>query len=111
MVGYVPLTATNEAAFAADVLADPGAVLVDFSADWCPPCQMIAPVLEQIAAQQIGRLRVLTVDVDENPVVADLYTVTKMPTLVLFRAGREVVRITGVKAGAQILAELNPHLG
>jgi len=108
--GQVPLTATNESAFAADVLAAATPVLVDFSAVWCPPCLQIEPVLEQIATDEAAWLRVLSVDVDENPVVADLYAVTSMPTLVLFRAGQEVVRITGVKAREAILAELHPHL-
>ena len=106
----VPLTTTSEASFAADVLASPQPVLVDFSAEWCPPCQMITPVLEQIAGEQAGRLRVVTVDVDENPVVADLYEVTSMPTLVLFRGGQEVARIKGVKPRELILAEFAPHL-
>lgn len=106
----MPLTTTSEASFAADVLASPQPVLVDFSADWCPPCQMIAPVLEQIAADEVRRLRVVTVDVDENPVVADLYQVTSMPTLVLFRGGQEVARIQGVKPRELILAEFTPHL-
>ncbi|GAB3268295.1 thioredoxin [Kineosporia babensis] len=104
------LTTTTEASFAADVLASPEPVLVEFSADWCPPCQMIAPVLEQIATDESGRLRVVLVDVDENPVVADLYQVTAMPTLVLFRAGQEVARIKGVKPRELILAEITPHL-
>ncbi|GLY31779.1 thioredoxin domain-containing protein [Kineosporia sp. NBRC 101731] len=106
----MPLTATSEAAFAADVLASPRPVLVDFSAGWCPPCQMIEPVLEQIATDEAARLRVLTVDVDENPVVADLYAVTSMPTLVLFRGGQEVARVQGVKPRELILAELRPWL-
>nr|WP_269329218.1 thioredoxin [Kineosporia babensis] len=104
------MTTTTEASFAADVLASPEPVLVEFSADWCPPCQMIAPVLEQIATDESGRLRVVLVDVDENPVVADLYQVTAMPTLVLFRAGQEVARIKGVKPRELILAEITPHL-
>jgi thioredoxin 1 len=107
----VPLTTTTEATFAADVLSSPQPVLVDFSAEWCPPCQLVAPVLEQIAADEAARLRVVSVDVDENPVVADLYAVTSMPTLVLFRGGREVARIKGVKPREAILAEFTPHLG
>ncbi|MBT0771887.1 thioredoxin fold domain-containing protein [Kineosporia sp. J2-2] len=107
----MPLTTTTESAFAADVLASARPVLVDFSAGWCPPCQMIEPVLEQIAADEAARLRVLTLDVDENPVVADLYQVTSMPTLVLFRGGQEVARIKGIRPRELILAEFAPHLG
>ncbi|GLY18327.1 thioredoxin [Kineosporia sp. NBRC 101677] len=109
-MGDVSLTATTEASFAADVLASPLPVLVEFSADWCPPCQMIAPVLEQIAADEAGRLRVVVLDVDDNPVVADLYQVTAMPTLVLFRAGQEAARIKGVRPRELILAEIAPYL-
>ncbi|GAB6902887.1 thioredoxin [Kineosporia succinea] len=107
----MPLTTVSEASFAADVLASPRPVLVDFSAPWCPPCQTIAPVLEQIAADETRRLRVVTVDVDENPVVADLYQVSRMPTLVLFRGGQEVARVQGVRPRELILEELAPHLG
>jgi thioredoxin 1 len=106
----VALPTTTEAAFAADVLAASSPVLVDFTAEWCPPCRQIAPVLEQLAAEETARMRVVSLDVDANPVVADLYQVTAMPTLVLFVAGREVARIRGVRPGELIRAELEPYL-
>lgn len=97
-------------AFAREVLAGPLPVLVDFTAGWCPPCQEIAPALEAIADGERHRLRVVSVDVDENPVVADLYRVTAMPTLVLFSGGREVTRLTGVHSQELLLEHLAPHL-
>jgi thioredoxin len=100
----------TESAFAREVLAGALPVLVDFTAAWCPPCQMIAPVLEVIAAGEAQRLRVVSVDVDANPVVADLYQVTAMPTLVLFVGGREVARINGVRPRESIMREIEPHL-
>jgi thioredoxin 1 len=102
---------TTDALFAADVLASRMPVLVDFTAAWCPPCQMIAPVLEQIAVEQADRLRVVSVDVDDNPVVAEHYQIVKMPTLILFVNGTPVTRSTGAQARTVILAELEPHLG
>lgn len=99
-----------EAAFAREVLAGALPVLVDFTAEWCPPCQEIAPALEALARDEEHRLRVVSVDVDENPVVADLYQVSAMPTLVLFSGGREVARLTGLHSRELILEHLAPHL-
>jgi thioredoxin 1 len=110
IVGPVVLEHVSEAGFARKVLAGALPVLVDFTAEWCPPCQLIAPVLQAISDEEAHRLRVVSVDVDENAVVADLYQVTAMPTLVLFSGGREVTRISGVKPRELILAELASSL-
>ena len=104
------LPAPTDAAFAADVLAADTAVLVDFTADWCPPCKMIKPVLERIAAEQAGRLRVVTLDVDENPEVTRRYGVLGMPTLALFVGGELVTTVVGARPQAAILKALEPHL-
>jgi thioredoxin 1 len=104
------LTATTDATFAADVLAAETPVLVDFTAVWCPPCRMIKPVLERIAAEQAGRLRVVTLDVDENPITARTYQVLGMPTLALFVGGERVAGLAGACPQAAIMAAFEPHL-
>jgi thioredoxin 1 len=104
------LPTTADATFAADVLAADLPVLVDFTADWCPPCRMIKPVLQRIAAEQAGRLRVVTLDVDENPVTARTHQVLGMPTLALFVGGQRVAGLTGARPQAAIMAAFEPHL-
>lgn len=104
------LSATSDATFAEDVLAADLPVLVDFTADWCPPCTMIKPVLARIAAEQAGRLRVVTLDVDANPVTSRRCGVMGMPTLALFVRGELVTTIVGARPQAAVMAALEPHL-
>ena len=104
------LTMTTDAAFTDDVLASTVPVLVEFTADWCPPCRMVAPVLEQISADEKDRLRVLAIDVDTNPDTTLKYQVMGMPTLALFVNGEIVSRILGARSRTAILRELEPHL-
>jgi thioredoxin 1 len=106
----MPLPTTTDAAFAADVLAAGTPVLVDFTADWCPPCRMIKPVLERIAAEQAGRMRVVALDVDANPEVTRRYGVMGMPTLALFVRGELVTTVVGARPQAALMAALEPHL-
>jgi thioredoxin 1 len=104
------LTMTTDAAFAADVLASPVPVLVEFTAAWCPPCRMVAPVLEQIATDERDRLRVVALDVDTSPETTLKYQVMGMPTLALFVNGEVVSRILGARSRTAILREFGPHL-
>lgn len=101
---------TTDAAFAADVLTADRPVLVEFTADWCPPCKMIAPVLAQIAHDEADRLGIVAIDVDTNPETARRYQVLGMPTMLLFVAGEPVVQMIGARSRAAILRELEPHL-
>ncbi len=104
------LPRTSDAAFAADVLAGTLPVLVDFTADWCPPCRTVAPVLRQIAADEAGRMRVVTLDVDDAPRTARTYGVLGLPTLGLFVRGELVATVVGARPRGQIMRVLEPHL-
>lgn len=104
------LLETTDATFAEDVLQADRPVLVEFTADWCPPCKMIAPVLAQIARDESDRLKVVAIDVDANPETTRRYGVLGMPTLVLFTGGEVVSQTVGARPRAAILRELEPHL-
>jgi thioredoxin 1 len=96
--------------FSDDVLASATPVLVDFWATWCGPCKMIAPVLEELAAEKAGELTVAKLDVDANPGTARDFQVVSIPTLILFKNGEPVKRIVGTKGKAALLRELADHV-
>jgi thioredoxin 1 len=96
--------------FSDDVLASATPVLVDFWATWCGPCKMIAPVLEELAAEKAGELTVAKLDVDANPGTARDFQVVSIPTLILFKNGEPVKRIVGTKGKAALLRELADHI-
>lgn len=96
----------TDASFATEVLSSNTPVLVDFWATWCGPCRMVAPVLEEIAAERAGRLTVAKLDVDSNPETARDFQVVSIPTLILFIGGKPVKRIVGAKGKAALLREL-----
>ena len=108
MAGTLP--STSDATFRDDVLVSETPVLVDFTADWCPPCKMIAPVLDRIAAENMGRLRVVALDVDANPETARRYNVLGMPTLALFVRGELVTTVVGAQPQQTIMKALEPYL-
>ena len=85
-------------------------ILVDFTADWCPPCRMIAPILDELAAERSGRLAVAKVDVDAQPGLAVRYGVQSLPTLLLFVDGEPAARIIGARPKAQLVRELDEVL-
>ena len=92
--------------FAHDVLSSTTPVLVDFWATWCGPCRMVAPVLDEIAAEKAGSLTVAKVDVDANPGTARDFQVVSIPTMILFKDGKPVTRIVGAKGKAALLREI-----
>lgn len=100
----------NDEAFQADVLDSELPVLVDFWAEWCGPCRIIAPHVATIADEYEGQLRVAKLDVDENPTIPGRYGIIGIPTLMLFKGGEVVARITGAMPKDRIVAELLPHL-
>lgn len=85
-------------------------VLIDFWAVWCGPCRMVAPVLEEIAAEKAGSLVIAKLDVDANPESARDYQVVSIPTLILFKGGQPVRRIVGAKGKAALLREIADEL-
>ena len=85
-------------------------VLVDFWAEWCGPCKMIAPILDQIAQELDGKLVIGKLDIDENQDTAMAFGVMSIPTLLLFKGGEPVDRIVGYQPKPQLLARLQPHL-
>ena len=98
--------AVTDSTFADEVLASSRPVLVDFWAEWCAPCRMVAPVLEEIATEKAEDLGVAKLDVDSNPETARTYQVTSIPTLILFKGGEVVKRVVGAKGKAALLKEL-----
>jgi thioredoxin 2 len=100
-----PVTVTD-ATFAAEVERSPVPVLVDMWAAWCGPCRMVAPVVEELAQEMAGRVRVAKLDVDENPATAARFGVRSIPTLLVLKGGQEVDRLVGVQPKAEIVRRL-----
>ncbi len=100
----------SETSFDEEVGSAAEPVLVDFWAEWCGPCKMIAPVLEEIADEQVGSLKIAKVNVDDAPDLAQRFEVMSIPTLILFKDGQPVQRIVGAKGKPALLAELSEFI-
>ncbi len=101
-----PTIEINEANFEAEVLNSSQPVVVDFWAEWCGPCKMLAPVLDEIATEQNGRVKVAKVNVDDNPAVAARFGIRSIPTLVYFAGGELLHQTVGVVGKKTILSHL-----
>jgi thioredoxin 1 len=96
----------TDASFADDVLQAEGPVLVDFWAEWCGPCRMVSPVLDEIAGEHKDKITVVKVNIDENPGIARDYQIMSIPTMSVFNKGEVVKSIVGAKPKAALLRDL-----
>lgn len=93
-----------------EVLNSDCPVLVEFGADWCPPCRMLEPVMDELAAHYAGQLCVGTVDVDAHPELQERYSIMGLPTLILFAKGKAIHTMLGYQTRQRIEAHIKPHL-
>jgi thioredoxin 1 len=100
----------TDASFSEEIASSTEPVVVDFWAEWCGPCKMLTPVLEEIATEQGGKLRVGKLNVDDNPDIARQFNVMSIPTLIVFRDGEPKKRLVGAKGKGQLLEELAEFL-
>ena len=107
--GGSPLIITDNS-FAETVERSPLPVMVDMWAPWCGPCRMVGPVVDQIARELSGRMRVGKMNVDENPATSERFSIRSIPALLIFKDGREVDRIVGAQPKAEILRKLERYM-
>ncbi|WP_320776757.1 thioredoxin family protein [Streptomyces sp. CRN 30] len=100
----------TDADFAAEVIASELPVLVEFTADWCPPCRQMGPVLSALATEEADRFRVVQLNVDRNPGTTNAYRVLSMPTFLLFRDGEPVRSMVGARPKRRLLEEVSDAL-
>jgi thioredoxin 1 len=100
------VTEVTDADFETEVIGSRLPVLVEFTADWCPPCRQMGPVLTALAAEESERFRVVQLDVDTNPLTTNAYKVLSMPTFMLFRDGEPVRSMVGARPKRRLLEEL-----
>jgi thioredoxin 1 len=104
------LTTLTDATFDETIAGSDVPVLVDFWAEWCGPCKMVAPVLEEIAGDNDGKITIAKLNVDEHPAIAQRFSVMSIPTMIVFRGGQEAKRLVGAKGKGQLLADLDEFL-
>ncbi|MFI1724846.1 thioredoxin family protein [Streptomyces sp. NPDC020489] len=97
----------TDADFATEVIGSEKPVLVEFTADWCPPCRQMGPVLRALATEEADRLKIVQLNVDQNPLTTNAYKVLSMPTFMVFRDGEPVKAMVGARAKRRLLEELS----
>lgn len=107
-MGATPVTDSD---WVTEVIESDLPVLVDFWAEWCGPCRMVSPIVNEIAGEQSEQLKVVKLNVDENPGTAREYGIMSIPTLLVFKAGKPEKRIVGAKGKGALMADLKPYLG
>ena len=104
-----PVT-TTDTSFKSEVLDSNIPVLVDFWASWCSPCKLIAPIVEELANEYDGRVKMVKVDIDANPVTPGMFSVMAIPTLIVFKGGEAVERIVGYQSKSSLKAKIDAVL-
>ena len=104
------LVKVNESSFQDEVLDSPQPVMVDFTAVWCGPCKMLDPVVKELAEDWEEKVKVVKLDVDDNPNLAMQYQVMGVPTLILFKDGEAQERVTGYQPKDRLVSKFAPHL-
>src|ERR1043165_2318384 len=103
-------TPVDDSTFQAEVLSSQTPVLVDFWAIWCGPCKMIAPIVEELATEYNGKLKVMKMDVDANPRISMQYGIRSIPTLLIFKGGQVVEQIVGAVPKRHLVEKVTPHI-
>ncbi|MDT0499108.1 thioredoxin TrxA [Algiphilus sp. W345] len=104
------ISAVTDASFEQEVLKSDIPVLVDFWAEWCGPCRMIAPILDQVAGENVGKLKVVKLNVDENTETPQKFAIRGIPTMILFKDGKPAATQVGAVHKAQLTAFVTPHV-
>jgi thioredoxin 1 len=106
----MPVSSITDATFEGEVLSSGTPVLVDFWAPWCRPCHALAPILDEIAEEHAGSIKVVKIDTDENPEAAERYRVSGLPTIAVFIGGELVQSVVGAQPKSSLLEQLEPYL-